>query len=91
MELWKQHPWVAQEMALAYGWGNSMMIYVKTEPGRALPPVFALRVSTGSPLLGNSKLLAQKMNTFPGPQECRLDQNQLLQMVTLEKTGGPQP
>lgn len=40
--------------------------------------------------MGNSKLLAQEMNTFPGPQECSLDQNQLLQMVTLEKAEGPQ-
>lgn len=33
MELQKQHPWGVQEMALAYGWGNSMLIYVKTEAG----------------------------------------------------------
>lgn len=55
--------------------------------GEAPPPVFALRASTGSQLLGNRKLLAQEMNTFPGPQECSLDHNQLLQMVTLEKLG----
>lgn len=56
----------------------------------SLLPMFALRVSTGSQLLGNSKLLAQEMNTFPGPQEFSLDQNQLLQMVTPEKAGAPQ-
>ena len=27
------HTWIAQEMALAYGWGNSTLIYVKTESG----------------------------------------------------------
>lgn len=68
-----------------------MWIYVKTESGAALPPVFALGASTGFQLLGNSELLAQETNTFLGPEECSLDQNQLLQMATLEKAGGPQP
>lgn len=61
----------------------------KQSQGAALPPVFALGTSTGSQLLGNSKLLAREMNTFLGPQECSLDRNQRLQMVTLEKSWGP--
>lgn len=44
----------------------------KQSRGAALPPVFALRVSTGSQLLGNSKLLAQEMNTFPGSPGVQL-------------------
>lgn len=51
--------------------------------------MFALGTSTGSQLLGNSKLLAREMNTFLSPQECSLDRNQRLQMVTLEKSWGP--
>lgn len=33
LELQKQHTWIVQEMALAYGWGNGTLIYVKTESG----------------------------------------------------------
>lgn len=51
--------------------------------------MFALGTSTGFQLLGNSKLLAREMNTFLGPQECSLDRNQRLQMVTLEKSWEP--
>lgn len=61
----------------------------KQSRGAALPPVFALRVSTGSRLLGNSKLFGTGDEHLPGSPKVQLGSKSTATDGNTGKSWGP--